>query len=69
LTCVSVFSVFIAGCGKPKIESGWLSRKIDIDGKLEDWHGELAYYNKDMRVSVGAANDDTFLYVCLVTRN
>jgi len=69
LTCVLMFPVFIAGCGKPKIESGWLSRKIDIDGKFEDWHGEFVYYNKDMRVSVGVANDDTFLYLCLVTRN
>jgi hypothetical protein len=41
-----MFPVFIAGCGKPKIESGWLSRKIDIDGKFEDGTESLVIITK-----------------------
>ncbi len=61
--------ILIVGCGKPKLESKWRIRQISIDGKFEDWQEDIVYYNAGTRISVGVVNDDTYLYVCLITRN
>jgi hypothetical protein len=61
--------IFIIGCGKPKLESKWRNRQISIDGNFEDWQNDIAYYNENTRISIGVVNDDTYLYVCLITRN
>jgi len=64
-----LLSVFISGCGKPKLYSKWRNRQITIDGKFEDWQNDIAYYDENTRVSIGVINDDTYLYICLITRN
>lgn len=61
--------IFVAGCGKPELYSKWRNRQIAIDGKFEDWQNEIAYYDKNTRVSIGVINDDAYLYICLITRN
>jgi len=61
--------IFIIGCGKPMLQSKWREREIVIDGKFNDWQNDMAYYDERTRVNVGFINDDTFLYICLITRN
>jgi len=61
--------IFIMGCGKPKLDSKWRDHEISIDGEQNDWQDAIAYYDEKTRVSVGIINDDTYLYVCLLSRN
>jgi len=67
--CFILLSVFIAGCGKPKLNSKLRDHEIIIDGKINDWQNDLSYYDEKTRVNVGVINDDTYLYICLITRN
>ncbi|MFA5090005.1 MAG: hypothetical protein WC510_03075 [Candidatus Omnitrophota bacterium] len=68
-TIFALLCVFIIGCGKHKIESRWRDGEISIDGKSDEWKDSLAYYDENTRVNIGVMNDDTYLYVCLITRN
>ncbi len=58
----------LAGCaGIPtyKVESRPLGGPITIDGKDDDWRGNL-YYSVQGQFSLGFINDQQNLYVCLV---
>ncbi|MFQ5569213.1 MAG: hypothetical protein ACE5G0_06035 [Rhodothermales bacterium] len=57
----------VAGCGKKlDLDSTWRDQPITIDGSDIDWQGALQRVDKE-DVSVGILNDDTHLYLCLVT--
>lgn len=60
----------IAACsGSLQLNSQSLDREITIDGDTNDWHDVLRPTEKDQRVSVGAINDDQYLYLVVTTRN
>jgi hypothetical protein len=61
--------LFAGGCGKPRLYSKWSNQDILVDGKFADWQYGLSYYCDSMRLSIGVANDDTYLYMCLITRS
>ncbi len=53
-----------SGCNQPELKGGWADREIRIDGDLADWGGEGSWFDNE-RVTVGACNDDHFLYLML----
>jgi hypothetical protein len=58
----------LAGCASfktYKLDSRPLAKAITIDGKSDDWRGNL-YYSEDGQFNVGFLNDQDNLYVCLV---
>ncbi|NOX17078.1 MAG: hypothetical protein GXO87_02205 [Chlorobi bacterium] len=62
------FAAFLfTSCGGEKIKSKWADFDIKIDGKIEDWEGKLLYF-KDEQAALGVANDGSFLYLALSTR-
>ena len=69
---IIIFSVFVifllSGCKGDKINSGWASSQIKIDGNDSDW-GNTLTYNKDDKFLFGIKNDDKNLYLCLVTND
>ena len=48
-----------------KLDSRPLAQPITVDGKSDDWRGNL-YYSNDGQFSLGVLNDQNDLYVCLV---
>ena len=63
-----IFVIGLAGCSyyrNYKLDSRPLSKAITIDGKSDDWHGNL-YYSEDGQFNMGFLNDQDNLYVCLV---
>lgn len=59
----------MAGCGTLELKSHWRDREIIIDGKNTEWNGYLTALEDDKQTSVGLLNDDTYLYVGVVTSN
>jgi len=57
----STFNTFLTDSRSP-------DHQIIIDGKSDDWHGEL-YIAEDERVSLGFLNDQENLYVCLLAED
>jgi hypothetical protein len=54
-----------AGFSSYKLESRPMTQPIVIDGKSDDWHGNM-YINAQGQYSLGFINDAKDLYVCLV---
>jgi hypothetical protein len=54
-----------AGFQTYRLESRPLAHEITVDGKDDDWHGNL-YVNMEGQYSLGFVNDQQNLYVCLV---
>lgn len=65
LLCVMIAGG-LAGCSQLELTSRPLDRDITIDGRHEDWQDALTYL-KDQNLSIGILNDDTDLYLCMVT--
>ena len=55
-------------CSKQEIKSKWRERNITIDGLYDDWQNNLQFL-KDKRIAFGIANDESDLYLCLVSSN
>jgi hypothetical protein len=64
---VLVTVLLITSCGEKQIRSKWADFEISIDGNVEDWEGKLLYF-KDEQAALGVANDSSFLYIALSTR-
>ncbi len=64
----ALFFIFQAGCRTLQVESQWRDREITIDGNSDDWLGAL-YYFEDERISVGFLNDESHIYLCLISEN
>jgi len=65
---LAIFVLGLAGCSyykNYKLDSRPLAKAITIDGKSDDWHGNL-YYSEDGQFNMGFLNDQDNLYVCLV---
>lgn len=65
----SVACVIAACSSSLQLNSQSLDREITIDGDTNDWHNVLRPTEKDQRVSLGAINDDEYLYLVVTTRN
>jgi len=53
-----------------KIQSKWSNGRVVIDGMSQEWQGAATVLNTDLdmaQVTVGLLNDDTFLYLSLMT--
>ncbi len=59
----------LAGCGGMVLSSNWISEKIKVDGKIDDWSELKTVYFEEEAVSLGIANDSTMLYLMFRTRN
>lgn len=66
LIVILLLALFFIGCGELKFESAWLDREIIIDGSHDDWEN-LLKFSEDKRITVGIANDNDYLYVCLLS--
>ena len=62
--------MLIIGCKeKINITSSYASNQIIIDGSGKDWNeAEFSYFNDD-KVSVGISNDESHIYLLLLTRD
>lgn len=59
-----LFAFSLTGCKDIEVKSIWLDREIIIDGGPDDWENVMLII-KDKNITVGLANDETFLYLCL----
>lgn len=64
---LALVPVFFFSCGQ-KINSHYIGNKITIDGKTGEWQDKLVYF-KNEDLSVGVANDDQNIYMCLISSN
>lgn len=67
LATTCILMALTAGCGSQlQLNSHLPDQEIKIDGIVDDWQDALIYIEKK-NVSVGLANDEDFLYLCLVS--
>ncbi|OGC93345.1 MAG: hypothetical protein A2142_03810 [candidate division Zixibacteria bacterium RBG_16_48_11] len=59
-----LFTFSLAGCKDIEVKSIWLDREILIDGRPDDWENVMLII-KDKNITLGLANDEHFLYLCL----
>ncbi len=59
-----LFATALTGCGDIELKSTWLDREIVVDGAPDDWE-DLMLIIKDKNFTIGLANDENFLYLCL----
>jgi hypothetical protein len=71
LYALSIFLLCIlsAGCERPNLYSYRKDREIVIDGKYTDWGNYISYYSEKEKLIVNLANDDEYLYICLISRS
>lgn len=58
----------LVSCVTTKLNSGWLDRKITVDGMTRDWLGALIPI-EEKDITVGILNDENYLYLCLLSEN
>ncbi len=66
LIVIFISALLFMDCGELKFESAWLDRDIIIDGSYDEWEN-LLKFSEDKRITVGMANDNNHLYVCLLS--
>lgn len=61
-------ALFLAVSCRPSMEikSAWMKNAVAVDGAISEWQGLLTH-DPDGRFSMGVANDDSALYVCLTS--
>ncbi|HMA63515.1 MAG TPA: hypothetical protein VKP78_12745 [bacterium] len=59
--------IFFFSCGQ-KINSHYIDKEVAIDGNTGEWQNKLVYF-KNENLSVGVANDDKNIYLCLISSN
>lgn len=64
LATAGVVALGLTGCGDVVLHSAALDTPIVVDGHYGDWDGQMTWVNK-AKMSVGARNDGTDLYVVL----
>lgn len=63
-----LLTFFLVGCGTFELSSNWRDREITVDGKSDDWMGEMIYFEEE-NISVGLLNDESFMYICMIAEN
>ncbi|NQT79128.1 MAG: hypothetical protein HQ555_01885 [Candidatus Aminicenantes bacterium] len=59
---------FMVGCGTLELNSDWRDREITVDGRNDDWLGNMMYFEEE-NVSLGLLNDENFIYICLIAED
>ncbi len=70
ILCVCLMVLFFVGNGCKKtieLQSEWLDKKIEIDGRDIDWKDYPFFYDEKTRTCIGLYNDDKNLYMCFQT--
>jgi hypothetical protein len=65
---MSCLCVALSGCKTLELQSHWRDRDVFIDGKNQEWSECLTSLD-DKQSLFGAINDNTFLYLVIVTAN
>ncbi len=68
LYCMSAFLLFPSAGSSEELTSHVLDQGISVDGNSLDWQGKLTYL-EDKELSVGVMNDETDLYLCLISKD
>lgn len=64
--CGLLASIALSGCSSTvELASAWKTGEITIDGRDDDWSNATTYV-KNAAVSIGAKNDNEYLYLCLI---
>lgn len=64
---LSIALASISGCGSStEIPSFWNNNEVVVDGNGAEWKSNTFYLN-DQHVTIGARNDQNFLYLCLMS--
>ena len=64
---ISIALASISGCGSStEIPSFWNNNEVVVDGNGAEWKSNTFYLN-DQHVTIGARNDQNFLYICLMS--
>jgi len=53
----------LSGCRETKLENQWVTEKVTVDGKGDEWNGGSLTYAEAMNLALGTANDADHLYV------
>jgi len=60
---ITLFTLlFLLSCGGEIIESQWLAESIVIDGDAAEWENIPLYFNENLNVVYGIANDKTHIH-------
>jgi hypothetical protein len=59
---------FSSACSTLQLNSRWNSQGVVVNGRPDEWQGDLTYIKKD-DFSLGLRNDDRYVYVCLYTES
>lgn len=63
---ISALFALLSGCSSTvELASAWKAGEINIDGRDDDWSNATTYV-KNSAVSIGARNDNEYLYLCLI---
>lgn len=63
---IVIISIFLSSCGTVTYLSKNPQNEIKIDGKLDDWKGDLQYIEGE-KSAFGVKNDKDNLYICFTT--
>jgi hypothetical protein len=66
LVSIAGAAVLFLSCKSIQIESRWLDRSVTFDGKASEWN-DLVVYPKDTKFGLAVMNDDTCLYLCMMS--
>jgi hypothetical protein len=55
--------VFLASCGKEKVQTYWSAEPVQIDGQMTEWTGKPTNYLEKSSVQLGLRNNSENLYV------
>ncbi|KAA3636826.1 MAG: hypothetical protein DWP97_02000 [Calditrichaeota bacterium] len=69
LALILVYSVLNQACMAEDLSSTFTRNVMAIDGKLDDWKGIGAYFDKDKEVSLAVCNDSEYLYIKMHTQS
>ncbi|MBK7980505.1 MAG: hypothetical protein IPK06_11045 [Ignavibacteriae bacterium] len=63
---LALIIISVISCSELELKSKWNEKEISIDGKKQDWEGNLNYFD-DEKVALGITNDEENIYICLLT--
>ncbi len=66
---ILLISLFLSGCDEVEMQSQW-TEPLTLEGSdYSDWPEKPQYFDDDSKVRVSLMNDDTFLYIRLLSRS
>ena len=63
---IAVVTLFLLSCKSLQVDSRWRDRALSFDGKASGWN-DLVVYPKDTKFGMAVMNDDTCLYLCMMS--